>query len=161
MIKWYEDKEVGIYFSHTPNVDIRKILPGMTKEEKEDIVNKPFINKSDLRVRLKNRKKGLVHLFTIERGYTWDGATIPAWVWPIIGSKTDPRFLIPSLVHDVLCENHIYVNNNRYFCDKVFERLLYVSGVSNFKRWLMFHSVDNFQKFQGWGKEIKHEELAA
>lgn len=159
MKKWYDDGKIGIYFSHTPNVAIRYATPGMSEEEKADITKKPFINKTELKVRLKNYKTGLVHIFTIPRGYTWDGATIPRVFWPLIGSKTDSRFLIPSMIHDVLCENHLYVGNNRYFCDRVFERLLYVSGVPAFNRWLMFHTVDNFQKFCKWGKPLKYEDL--
>jgi hypothetical protein len=54
------------------------------------------------------------------------------------------------MVHDVLCENHNYVDNDRYFSTMVFERLLYAEGVGGFKRWLMKHSVDNFQKFCDW-----------
>ena len=89
-------------------------------------------------------------MFTIDKGYRWDGATIPRFAWRIIGSKTDSKFLIPSMIHDVLCENKNLVNYDRYFADKVFERLLSVSNVSSWRRWLMFHTMDNYQKFQGW-----------
>ena len=94
----------------------------------------------------------MTYSFTIPKGYCWDGATIPRIFWRLIGSKTDPAFLIASMIHDVLCENHNYVNNDRYFADKVFERLLYVADVPAFNRWIMFHSVDNFQKFCKWGE---------
>lgn len=80
----------------------------------------------------------------------WDGASIPWFAWRIIGAKTDSRFAIPSLIHDLMCENKQFVNYDRYFADKIFERLLYVSKVPAVKRWAMFHSVDNFQKLQNW-----------
>ena len=57
------------------------------------------------------------------------------------------------MIHDVLCENKDYVDYNRYLADKVFERLLFVAGVPAFTRWLMFHSVDNYQKM--FGKDLK------
>lgn len=150
MIIWYKDENIGIYFSKTPHLTMRYATPESTKEEIQDINDKPFINHCELKVTLQDIKNDYKYCFTIPAKYTWDGASIPKAFWSLIGAKTDAKFLIPSLIHDVLCENHEYVNNNRYFADKVFERLLYVSGVSNFKRWLMFHSVDNFQKFCNW-----------
>lgn len=152
MLEWYKDKEIGIYFSEKPRVAVRYALPSMTKAQKTAINKYPFENKGHLNVELHDYKKNVKHYFCIPRGYCWDGATIPRLFWRLIGSKTDSKFLIPSMVHDVLCEHHEYVNNDRYFCDRVFERLLYVSGVPAFNRWLMFHSVDNFQKFCGWSK---------
>ncbi len=150
LCKWYSDRDLGVFFSIVPDVDFRVIQPRMTKEEIDDIAKKPFLNKKELSVILFDLKRNRRYSFTIPEGYTWDGASIPRFAWRVIGAKTDPRFLIPSMVHDVLCENHNFAGNDRYFADKVFERLLYVSGVSAFKRWAMFHSVDNFQKFQGW-----------
>ena len=65
--------------------------------------------------------------------------------------KYDNRFLIPSLIHDVLCENHNYIDDDRYFSTIVFERLLFVSRVNPLNRWIIKHSVDNYQKmFGGW-----------
>ena len=150
MITWYEGNYVGIQFSELPQTCMRIITPSMTKAEKSDIYKYPFINKKDLKVRLIDYDKEKTYDFIIAKDYKWDGATIPRIFWRLIGAKTDSRFMIPSLIHDVLCINHNYVDNDRYFADKVFERLLYVSGVPAFNRWLMFHSVDNFQKFCGW-----------
>lgn len=152
MISWYKGDYVGIEFSDTPHVCMRYATPSMTKEEKADIYKLPFINKKDLEVKLTDYENSKVYTFTIKKGYKWDGASIPRMFWRLIGAKTDSRFLIPSLIHDVLCENHDIVDNDRYFADKVFERLLYVSGVNSFNRWLMFHSVDNWQKFCKWNK---------
>lgn len=147
---WFEDKDLQIDFGKNPCVQMRYALPGMSKTEKQSISLYPFINRCSLPVKLWDKKKNKHYEFVIPKDYCWDGATIPRVFWELIGAKTDSKFLIPSMVHDVLCENHNYVNGDRYFADKVFERLLYVSGVSSFNRWLMFHSVDNFQKFCGW-----------
>lgn len=159
MLEWYKDKEIGIYFSEKPCVIMRYALPSMSAEDKKAIAKYPFENKKHLNVELHDYKKRSIHFFMIPRNYCWDGATIPKAFWRLIGSKTDSKFLIPSMVHDILCEHHDYVNHDRYFCDRVFERLLYVSGVPAFNRWLMFHSVDNFQKFCKWdkSKEFKGE----
>lgn len=153
MIKWYQDKNIGIFFDKLPIVKMRYALPSMTTLEKNSINKFPFENKVALKVVLCDYKKNKEYEFSIRKDYCWDGATIPRLFWRLIGSKTESEFLIPSMIHDVLCENHSYVNNDRYFADRVFERLLYVSGVPAFNRWLMFHSVDNFQKFCDWGKK--------
>lgn len=150
MIKWYADETLAVLFSEMPEPDIRFATPKMTSAEKKEVEQKPFVNNKKITVFLFNHKKSKRYTFEIEKGYTWDGASIPRLCWRIIGAKTDNRFLIPSMVHDVLCENKNLVDFDRYFADRVFEKLLSVSDVGNFKRWLMFHSVDNFQKFQGW-----------
>lgn len=150
-MEWYKDKKTGIFFDKVPNVQMRLLLPSMDEEEKKEITKFPFINKTDLKVKLSDYKKKAHYEFIIKKGYLWDGASVPRAFWRLIGSKTDPKFLIPSLIHDVLCENHHYVKNDRYFADRVFERLLYVSGVCPLNRFIMFHSVDNYQKFCSWG----------
>ena len=150
MITWYKDEDVGIFFSEEPKVCIRYIHGDESKEEQKEINKKPFINRTDLKVILVDSVNCEKYEFTIPKDYTWDGASIPRFFWRLIGAKTDPKFLIPSLIHDVLCENHDYVDNERYFSTIVFERLLYVSGVNGLSRWMMKHSVDNFQKFCDW-----------
>ncbi len=147
MIEWYNDDELTILFSDIPKVNVKYIQPNMDKIEKELIEKLPFENKKELRVILIDKTTINEYEFTIPKGYCWDGATIPRIFWRLIGAKTDPKFLIPSLVHDVLCENHNYINNDRYFSTIVFERLLYVSEVNSLSRWLIKHSVDNYQKF--------------
>lgn len=152
MIIWYADDEITIKFDKEPDVDIR--FPGhkMTKEQVEEINKKPFICEEELKVILVDEIEQETYEFTIPEGYCWDGASIPRALWRLIGPKTDQRFLIPSLIHDVLCENHDYIDNDRYFSTCVFERLLYVSRVNPINRWMMKHSVDNYQKiFGGWG----------
>ena len=129
---------------------MRFILPWVTEEEVKEIYKKPFINNKELRVVIEDRIEQEIYEFTIPEWYTWDGATIPRAFWRLIGSKTDNRFLVPSLIHDVLCENHDYIDGNRYLSTIVFERLLYVSKVNAINRWMIKNSVDNFQKFCGW-----------
>lgn len=152
MITWYTDSELEIYFDIIPLVMVRYVKPDDDVNLKSEILKKPFISKKELNVLLVDNIDTKRYEFCVIKNYCWDGATIPRFFWRLIGSKTDSRFLIPSLIHDILCENHSYVDNDRYFSTRVFERLLYVSGVNPFNRWLMFHSVDNFQKFCSWRK---------
>ena len=150
MIEWYKDKNITIEFDNVPHVAMRYALPSMTKAEKQSVARFPFINKQTLHVHIKYKDEHFN--FAVPKNYCWDGATIPRIFWRLIGAKTDSKFLIPSMIHDVLCEHHEYIDHNRYLASKIFERLLYVSGVPAFNRWLMFHSVDNFQKFCHWGE---------
>lgn len=149
-ICWYSDEILEIWFDKVPNLDIRFILPDTPEELVNEIYKKPFICNKDLYVVLKDKINSKTYGFLVQKKYTWDGATIPRFFWRLIGSKTDNRFLVPSLIHDVLCENKDYVDYDRYFSTIVFERLLYVSKVNSFSRWVIKHSVDNFQKFCGW-----------
>ena len=149
-ICWYEDDEIKILFDKVPILNVRFATPQSSDKYIKEINQKPFICVEELYVTLTDKIEQEVYEFLIPKGYTWDGATIPRMFWRLIGSKTDNRFLIPSLIHDVLCENHEYIDNNRYFSTIVFERLLYVSKVNFLNRWIIKHSVDNFQKFCGW-----------
>ena len=150
MIEWYTNKEVGIFFDSIPWVGIRYILPSSTKEEKKSIKKYPFINKKTLKVKLIDYKKDKIYNFEIPKGYCYDGATIPRLFWRLIGANTDNNFLIAALVHDVLCENHHYINYDREFSSEVFNALLEASEVTRLKRFLMKNSVDFFQRFCKW-----------
>lgn len=151
---WQNDDYCRVAFSEIPLIENKLINTiVMTKEEIAAANKKPLYVKNSFDVLLIDKKKKITRNFTIDAGYDYDGASIPKFFIRLIGSKEDIRFKIASLIHDVLCENKNIVDNDRYFADKVFERLLSVAGVGKFKRFLMFHSVDNFQKFCGWRKK--------
>ena len=151
-ILWYEDDELSIEFSEVPHVCIRYILPSASDLEKKSIKKYPFINKTNLEVKLYDKEKEEIYNFLIHKNFCFDGASIPRFFHRVIGANTDNNFLIASLIHDVMCLNHHYVNNDRAFSSKVFNALLEVSEVPAFKRFLMKYSVDIFQRTQGWGK---------
>lgn len=151
-ILYYKDDKLSIIFSNNPHVDFRYPCPGDSKEQRDDKLAKPFMNMEDLNVQLlyKNKKNEICNYqFLIPQYYTWDGASIPRIFWRLIGSKTDPKFMIASMVHDVLCENHEYINNDRYLSTIVLEKLCKQAGTSPFRRWAIKHSVDNYQKIVG------------
>ena len=144
MIIWYKDDKLKILFDKEPYTGTKKILPNMTKDEIENIRKKPLILNNRIFCRI--IYQGISYGFFIKKGYDWDGATIPPFAWILIGQSLDPEFYIPSLIHDVLCENHNYINNNRYLSTLVLDGLLCANKVNSLKRWVMKHSVDNFQK---------------
>ena len=154
MIEWYKSDKLSIFFSDTPHVCVRYVIPSMTNLERESVKRFPFICKTKLDVKLFDHVKSKSYGFTIPKGYCYDGASIPRMFWRLIGSNTDNEFLIPALIHDVLCENHNYVDNDREFSTKVFDALLQVSDVGKFKRFLMRNSVNIFQTLCcDWGLE--------
>ena len=120
-ISWFDNEELTIFFSEVPRVCVRYPVPSMTDEEIDDIKKKPFINKKELHIALFDHVKKQTYRFSIPKSYKYDGATIPRFFWRIIGSNTDNTFLIPALVHDVICENHHYINSDRAFSTKVFD----------------------------------------
>lgn len=145
-IIWYESELLKIIFSDTPHVCVRYILPTHTEEEKKSIKKYPFICKTKLDVQLIDYVKDRTYGFSIPKGYCYDGASIPRLFWRFIGAPTDNAFLIPALIHDVLCEHHEYIMNDREFSTKVFNALLEVSEVGKYKRFFMKNSVACFQK---------------
>ena len=145
----YSDDSTAICFDTEPSIGIRYILPSTSKEEKKSIKKYPFINKINLGVSLYDVKNGKAYSFVIPKGYCFDGASVPRFFWRIIGSNTDNQFLLAALVHDVLCENHFYIDNDREFSTRVFHLLLKESEVKSLKRFLMKHSVNIFQRFFG------------
>ena len=63
----------------------------------------------------------------IHSGYCWNGASVPWFLWPIIGSPFDPPFMAPSLFHD-----RVYDTGElpRKKADLLFKKLLIHNGVS-------------------------------
>lgn len=127
-------------------------LYGMSDKEVKKAKKRPFITIADIPIRIEWKKS--IYEFVIPKGYTWNGANVPPFAWLLIGQRTDPRFKFASCVHDYLCENHKLINHDRYLSTLIFETLCEQFGRFNdFKRWLMFHSVDNFQKM--FGKDLE------
>ena len=149
-VLWYQSDELDIEFSCIPRIGIRYVLPTLSELETESIKKYPFINKKAIDVALIDKVNEEVYYFSIPKGYCFDGASVPRFFWRVIGSNTDNSFLIASLIHDVMCENHHFVNSDREFSTKVFNALLEVAGVNPVKRFVMKHSVDFWQRFCGW-----------
>lgn len=152
---WVDNEKLSVIFDRVPRVCVRYPLPSNTNEEVKHIKKYPFVNIKKLNVVLKDKEKNKTYKFEIPAYYYYDGASVPRLFWRVIGSNTDNSFLIAAMVHDVLCENHSYVDNDRHFSSEVFNALLKTSDVPAFKRYLMKHSVDFFQRFCGWNKPDK------
>ena len=73
----------------------------------------------------------------IPAGFTWNGASIPRALWPVIGSPFEPRLQAPAMVHDYCCHSGF----NRKKADKVFRKLLIANGVSKVRANIMYAGV--------------------
>jgi hypothetical protein len=82
---------------------------------------------------------------SVPRYYTWDGASIPALCWWIIGKPLDPRFALASLVHDWICE-HAETRPQRVFADAMFLWLLRDAGVPAWRHYAMFLAVTMYRR---------------
>lgn len=152
-IDWACDEYVLIAFDREPVVQVRVIKPDMTKLERQSVIRYPFVCKKPLRVLIYDHKKFKQYHFIIRENYCYDGASIPKFFWRVIGSNANNEFLVAALIHDVLCENHQYVDNDRELSSKVFRALLIASGVGEMKANLMYKAVDLWQSLKGqWGK---------
>lgn len=146
---------VIVFNKDMPEVYLQdKSLVGLKGEELEKALDKPFIVTADLGITIEY--EGETYTFTIPKGYDWNGANVPPFAWWIIGQQKEPRFKLASCVHDYMCEHKEVVGYNRYLSTLVFEtNCEYFGRFNAFKRWAMFHSVDNWQKTQRWKKEKK------
>lgn len=155
MITWYSDDIVTIQFSRMPRTETLNATGNSTPEEIKDINKKPYLLLHEIEVVI--IYKNTTYKFSVEKHYRWNGANIPFGLWNLIGSPSDNRFRIPSMIHDKLCENHEFINHDRLLSSIIFERLLKVAGVNKLKRQVMYLAVDNYQKlFCNW-KKIKED----
>jgi hypothetical protein len=139
-----DNEELKIYVDREPFITVKNSRY-YSKEEME----KPYLNKTRCVFTIFYKEEQYVIL--CQKNYDWDGASIPFGFRWLIGAKGSPQFLVPSMVHDKLCENHSFVKNDRYLSSLIFRELLIAYGVGKFKANVMFNAVDNFQKlFGGW-----------
>jgi len=64
-------------------------------------------------------------LITVQKGFIYDGASIPRSLWSVIGCPMD--YAYESCLHDALYASKIF---NRKECDKYFYKALKARGVS-------------------------------
>lgn len=139
-----DTKDLQIYVDREPFITVKSPLH-YNKEE----LKKPYLNKITCMFTVYYNNEQYV--IRCAKGYDWDGASIPFGFRWLIGAKGSPQFLVPSMVHDKLCENHDFIKNDRYLSSLILKELLLAYGVGRIKANTMFHAVDNFQKlFGGW-----------
>lgn len=102
------DREYVFYVEadKVPNVKVRTISCEDSEEEARDKKKFPFELQGDSTFTVKTSRR--TFCFTIEKGYRWNGADIPRFLW-WLGSSRDNDYVIASMCHDFLLEHKVEV----------------------------------------------------
>lgn len=95
---------------------------------------------------------GDLPLHPVPQGFVTDLASIPWWLWSIIGSPTDRKFVKAAVMHDFYCvKAHKEQDYSwRRIGDAFFPKLLMQAGVSDRKATRMYWGV--------WGNGVIHHD---
>ena len=77
----------------------------------------------------------------VKKGFDFDGASIPKWLWSIIGSPFTGNYVRAALFHDGL---YACCTLDRKLSDEIFLDLMKEDGVGYFKRYSMYLAVRAF-----------------
>ena len=129
-----------------PCIVVREVLPTDDDKTVKEKNKKPFmaIKSAVLKVKYDTREYTIVN----ECGYTYDGASIPFKI-----GKGNMKLLIPSLYHDIMCENKGIVDYDRKLSSMIFKELLLQCKVNKLTAEIMYQAVDIYQHFMGWKNE--------
>lgn len=83
-------------------------------------------------------------IWTARDGFVTDGASIPAALWPLMGSPFTGRYRLPAVLHDCAYST---VGLTRADADRMFYEAMREAGVGAVMAWLMYAAVRLF----GWG----------
>jgi len=92
-------------------------------------------------------------ILTINRGFIYDGASIPRLFWSLIGSPFTGTHQRAALIHDALYAAELY---SRETCDWIFLQIMQYHGCNWLKRNLMWSAVKIFGR-SVWKSHKKEE----
>lgn len=127
-----------------PCIVVREVLPSDDDKTVKEKNKKPFmaIKSAVLKVKYGTREYTIAN----ECGYTYDGASIAFKI-----GKGNMKLLIPSLYHDIMCENKSIVDFDRKLSSLIFKELLLQCKVNKLTANIMYEAVNIYQSFMsGW-----------
>lgn len=146
MIEWVKTKHISIFFDKEPITRIRQILPSLNKFEKLAIQQYPYKNMKDLKIIVFYHLKSKKYDFTIPKGYCWNGADIPSFLWSILRiNKNSPEVMIGSMLHDFTLENKKLIDYDRMLTTNIFKYCIIEAGIPIWKANIMSFVMDKFQ----------------
>ncbi|MGQ0742558.1 MAG: DUF1353 domain-containing protein [Alphaproteobacteria bacterium] len=77
----------------------------------------------------------------VPKFFQFDGASIPAPAWQLIGTPFHPRLMTASVFHDWTYHTHQIKKKD---ADDLFYSLLLKDGVGKTRAWLMYEAVSTF-----------------
>ena len=90
-------------------------------------------------------------IVTVTDGFLTDGASIPKYLWGIVGSPFEGLYTEAAVIHDGLYGSHRLTKKQS---DNLFLEMMKSSGVSWHKRYLMYYAVKYFGG-SSWNKPEK------
>ena len=85
--------------------------------------------------------ESLGYSITVKKGFDFDGASIPKWLWSIYGSPLNGNYVVASLIHDGLYASQKVTKS---VSDKIFLDVMKQSNVGYIKRTSMYLAVKMF-----------------
>ena len=85
--------------------------------------------------------ESLGYSITVKKGFDFDGASIPKWLWSIYGSPLNGNYVVASLIHDGLYASQ---KVSKSVSDKIFLDTMKQSNVGYIKRTSMYLAVKTF-----------------
>ena len=85
--------------------------------------------------------ESLGYSVTVKKGFDFDGASIPKWLWSIYGSPLNGNYVVASLIHDGLYASQ---KVSKRVSDKIFLDIMKQSNVGYIKRTSMYLAVTMF-----------------
>ena len=85
--------------------------------------------------------ESLGYSITVKKGFDFDGASIPKWLWSIYGSPLNGNYVVASLIHDGLYASQ---KVSKSVSDKIFLDVMKQSNVGYIKRTSMYLAVKMF-----------------
>ena len=82
--------------------------------------------------------ESLGYSVTVKKGFDFDGASIPKWLWSIYGSPLNGNYVVASLIHDGLYASQ---KVSKSVSDKIFLDIMKQSSVGYIKRTSMYLAV--------------------
>ena len=82
--------------------------------------------------------ESLGYSITVKKGFDFDGASIPKWLWSIYGSPLNGNYVVASLIHDGLYASQ---KVSKKVSDKIFLDIMKQSNVGYIKRTSMYLAV--------------------
>ena len=96
----------------------------------------------------------LGYSITINKGFDFDGASIPKWLWSIYGSPFTGKYVKAALIHDGLYASQ---KVSKRISDKIFLDIMKQSKVGYVKRTSMYLAVTLFGG-KDWKEASKYKD---
>ena len=142
-IIWCDKPELKITTDCAPSTGVCKPLPTDNDKVKKHKKKFPYINRRA--VVLTVTYLGTTYQIKVKKGFRWNGTNC-------LGLQHNPKLLDASMFHDLLCNQHELVNNDRQLSSIIFREIGIASGVNKPFMYGAYHAVDNFQKL--FGKDL-------